>query len=53
MMACRTTSKASYKYDCGPFAPEVYRLPFPNFTLARKRNKDTGQLSCHGSTWSG
>ncbi len=31
MMAMTLTSKVSYKYDCGPFAPEVYRLPFPNF----------------------
>ncbi|PQJ81173.1 aspartate aminotransferase family protein [Polaribacter glomeratus] len=31
MMAMSLTSKVSYKYDCGPFAPEVYRLPFPNF----------------------
>lgn len=31
MMAMSLTSKVSYKVDCGPFAPEVYRLPFPNF----------------------
>jgi len=31
MMAMTLTSKVSYKHDCGPFAPEVYRLPFPNF----------------------
>jgi 4-aminobutyrate aminotransferase/(S)-3-amino-2-methylpropionate transaminase len=31
MMAMTLTSKISYKNDCGPFAPEVYRLPFPNF----------------------
>ncbi len=30
MMAMTLTSKISYKSDCGPFAPEVYRLPFPN-----------------------
>jgi 4-aminobutyrate aminotransferase/(S)-3-amino-2-methylpropionate transaminase len=30
MMAMTLTSKINYKYDCGPFAPEVYRLPFPN-----------------------
>ena len=23
--------KINYKLNCGPFAPEVYRLPFPNF----------------------
>lgn len=31
MMAMTLTSKIDYKKDCGPFAPEVYRLPFPNF----------------------
>lgn len=31
MMAMTLTSKVGYKYNCGPFAPEVYRLPFPNF----------------------
>lgn len=31
MMAMSLTSKVSYKYSSGPFAPEVYRIPFPNF----------------------
>jgi 4-aminobutyrate aminotransferase/(S)-3-amino-2-methylpropionate transaminase len=31
MMAMSITSRVDYKTDCGPFAPEVYRLPFPNF----------------------
>lgn len=31
MMAMTLTSKINYKLDCGPFAPEVYRLPFPNY----------------------
>lgn len=30
MMAMSLTSKVGYKLGCGPFAPEVYRLPFPN-----------------------
>lgn len=30
MMAMTLTSKINYKIGCGPFAPEVYRLPFPN-----------------------
>jgi 4-aminobutyrate aminotransferase / (S)-3-amino-2-methylpropionate transaminase / 5-aminovalerate transaminase len=30
LMALSLTSKTAYKTDCGPFAPEVYRLPFPN-----------------------
>lgn len=31
MMAMTLTSKIGYKLHCGPFAPEVYRLPFPNY----------------------
>lgn len=31
MMAMSLTSKVNYKTNCGPFAPEIYRLPFPNF----------------------
>jgi 4-aminobutyrate aminotransferase/(S)-3-amino-2-methylpropionate transaminase len=31
MMAMTLTSKISYKVGCGPFAPEVYRIPFPNY----------------------
>lgn len=30
MMCMTLTSKVSYKQHCGPFAPEVYRLPYPN-----------------------
>lgn len=30
LMAMTLTSKIGYKLNCGPFAPEVYRLPFPN-----------------------
>lgn len=30
MMAMSLTSKINYKINCGPFAPEVYRLPFPD-----------------------
>ena len=29
-MAMTLTSKIGYKIGCGPYAPEVYRLPFPN-----------------------
>lgn len=31
MMGMSLTSKTGYKVNCGPFAPEVYRLPFPNY----------------------
>lgn len=31
LMAMTLTSKVAYKDGCGPFAPEVYRAPFPNF----------------------
>lgn len=30
-LLCMTlTSKTGYKVECGPFAPDVYRLPYPN-----------------------
>ena len=31
LMAMSLTSKVGYKLGCGPFAPEVYRLPFPDY----------------------
>jgi len=31
LMAMTLTSKINYKVGCGPFAPEVYRIPFPNY----------------------
>ncbi len=31
MMAMSLTGKIDYKLNCGPFAPEVYHLPFPNY----------------------
>jgi 4-aminobutyrate aminotransferase / (S)-3-amino-2-methylpropionate transaminase / 5-aminovalerate transaminase len=31
MMAMTLTSKVGYKTGCGPFAPEVYRIPFPDY----------------------
>jgi 4-aminobutyrate aminotransferase/(S)-3-amino-2-methylpropionate transaminase len=31
MMAMTLTSKVGYKLGCGPFAPEVYRLPYPDY----------------------
>ncbi|AQG79878.1 aspartate aminotransferase family protein [Spirosoma montaniterrae] len=30
-MGMTLTSKVSYKLGCGPFAPEVYRIPFPDY----------------------
>ena len=30
MMSMTLTSKTGYKIGCGPFAPEVYRLAYPN-----------------------
>ncbi|MBI3928375.1 MAG: 4-aminobutyrate--2-oxoglutarate transaminase [Armatimonadetes bacterium] len=30
LLAGTLTSKVGYKLGCGPYAPEVYRLPFPN-----------------------
>ncbi|MEM7308081.1 MAG: aspartate aminotransferase family protein [Planctomycetota bacterium] len=31
LLGLTLTSKVGYKKGAGPFAPEVYRLPFPNF----------------------
>lgn len=31
LMGMSLTSKVNYKFFSGPFAPEVYRIPFPNF----------------------
>jgi 4-aminobutyrate aminotransferase/(S)-3-amino-2-methylpropionate transaminase len=31
LLGMTLTSKTGYKVGCGPFAPEVYRLPFPNY----------------------
>jgi 4-aminobutyrate aminotransferase/(S)-3-amino-2-methylpropionate transaminase len=31
LMGMTLTSKTSNKVGCGPFAPEVYRLPFPDY----------------------
>lgn len=31
MMAMTLTSKVGYKMGCGPFAPEVYRLSYPDY----------------------
>jgi 4-aminobutyrate aminotransferase / (S)-3-amino-2-methylpropionate transaminase / 5-aminovalerate transaminase len=33
LLGMSLTSKVSYKKGCGPFAPEIYRLPFPNRRL--------------------
>lgn len=30
LLGMSLTSKAGYKTGCGPFAPEIYRLPFPS-----------------------
>lgn len=31
LLAMSLTSKVGYKTHCGPFAPEIYRLPYPNY----------------------
>ncbi len=33
LLTMSLTSKVGYKMGCGPFAPEVYRLPYPNHYL--------------------
>lgn len=42
MMAMTLTSKIDYKLNCGPFSPEVYRLPFPNvYRYKEDRDEET------------
>jgi len=31
LMGMSLTSKTGYKIGCGPFAPEIYRIPFPDY----------------------
>ncbi len=31
LLGMSLTSKVGYKAGCGPFAPEIYRLPFPSY----------------------
>jgi 4-aminobutyrate aminotransferase/(S)-3-amino-2-methylpropionate transaminase len=31
LMGMSLTSKVNYKMNCGPFAPEIYRIDYPNF----------------------
>lgn len=33
LLGMSLTSKVGYKKGCGPFAPEIYRIPFPNHSL--------------------
>ncbi|MBX2982542.1 MAG: aspartate aminotransferase family protein [Flavobacteriales bacterium] len=41
MMAMTLTSKVGYKIGCGPFAPEVYRLQYPNvYRYAKGRSEE-------------
>jgi 4-aminobutyrate aminotransferase/(S)-3-amino-2-methylpropionate transaminase len=35
LLGMTLTSKTGYKIGCGPFAPEVYRLPFPDYYKRR------------------
>lgn len=41
LLATTLTSKISYKVGCGPFAPEVYRLPYP---VVRTRSGDSEEV---------
>jgi 4-aminobutyrate aminotransferase/(S)-3-amino-2-methylpropionate transaminase len=41
LLGMTLTAKSAYKKHCGPFAPEVYRLPFPNvYRLGRGQSLD-------------
>jgi 4-aminobutyrate aminotransferase / (S)-3-amino-2-methylpropionate transaminase / 5-aminovalerate transaminase len=41
LMAMSLTSKYGYKIGCGPYAPEVYRLPFPNYYHSSEGQNET------------
>ncbi len=40
LMAATLTSKVAYKLGCGPFMPEVYRLPYPARIAHEGLNED-------------
>ncbi len=44
LMGMTLTSKVSYKQHCGPFAPEVYRLPFPDYYHNAARNQSLDEF---------
>ena len=37
MMSMSLTSKVAYKAGCGPFVPEVYRIPFPYYNATLQK----------------
>lgn len=42
LMAMTLTSKVAYKIGCGPFAAEVYRVPFPNiYRYSKGQDEET------------
>lgn len=47
MMAMTLTSKVGYKIGCGPFAPEVYRIPFPDYYRYGNGMDDAGFSDIH------
>jgi len=51
LLGMSLTSKVGYKTGCGPFAPEIYRLPFPNhfrdgfgFSMAEFAERELNRL---------
>ncbi|MEZ4401198.1 MAG: aspartate aminotransferase family protein [Kofleriaceae bacterium] len=43
MLAMSLTSKSSYKHRCGPFAPEIYRHPYPSYFHNGAAGETAGQ----------
>ena len=41
LLCASLTSKVAYKTGCGPFAPEIYRLPFPVVTPGSEDTEQT------------
>ena len=47
MMSMTLTSKVGYKLGCGPFAPEVYRIPFPDYYHDNQGATNLDEFSDH------
>ena len=47
MMSMTLTSKVGYKLGCGPFAPEVYRIPFPDYYHDNQGAANLDEFSDH------
>ena len=47
LLGMTLTAKSAYKRACGPFAPEIYRVPFPNAFLERWTGTEEALVAEH------